>query len=234
MGGVSEPGSAAAPGIAQWHEARLAAIATATATMNHGLRGALSAAMLAADRLTMSRDADVRQAGEVIVRAVQRATAIAQQTLELVREGAPKPARERVDLWALIDGAAAVPAGCAVNNVLAPNSFVEADRAALHRVFTILVGNAAAAGARTIAVTSNGQGQAVTITVQDDAGGLSAVAQQNLFRVAHHADGTPHGLKLATARDLMRAQGGDLRLGGSGPRGSAFIVHILAPIAEGG
>ena len=48
----------------------------ATATLRHDLRGALSPALLMADRLTANPDPAVQRAGEVVVRAIDRATAL--------------------------------------------------------------------------------------------------------------------------------------------------------------
>lgn len=48
----------------------------ATATLRHDLRGALSPALLMADRLTTNPDPPVQRAGEVIVRSIDRATAL--------------------------------------------------------------------------------------------------------------------------------------------------------------
>lgn len=48
----------------------------ATATLRHDLRGALSPALLMADRLTTNPDPAVQRAGEVVVRSIDRATAL--------------------------------------------------------------------------------------------------------------------------------------------------------------
>lgn len=48
----------------------------ATASLRHDLRGALSPALLMADRLTTNPDPAVQRAGEVVVRSIDRATAL--------------------------------------------------------------------------------------------------------------------------------------------------------------
>jgi sensor domain CHASE-containing protein len=48
--------------------------------LRHDLRGALSPALLSADRLLASDDPATRHAGEIIVRAVDRATAMMDAT----------------------------------------------------------------------------------------------------------------------------------------------------------
>ncbi len=53
-----------------------AEVDAATATLRHDLRGALSPALLMADRLTTNPDPAVRRAGEVVVRSIDRATAL--------------------------------------------------------------------------------------------------------------------------------------------------------------
>ena len=53
--------------------------------LRHDVRGALSPALLSADRLLASDDPPTRHTGEIIVRAVERATAL----METTRAAAP-------------------------------------------------------------------------------------------------------------------------------------------------
>lgn len=48
--------------------------------LRHDLRGALSPALLSADRLLASDDPATRHTGEIVVRAVERATALMEAT----------------------------------------------------------------------------------------------------------------------------------------------------------
>jgi signal transduction histidine kinase len=221
---------------ALWRNARLAAVGTAVAKMSHDLRGILSSSLLVADRLTMSRDEPVRNAGEVIVRAVHRATALAQQTLDFVREGPPALVRARTLLRGLIDeaGAAACEnARCEVRNRIDPATEANIDRDSMLRVLTNLFRNAAQAGARTLTVTSTGEDAGLIMTVADDGPGLPDKVRENLFRAfvgSYRTGGT--GLGLAIARDLMRAHGGDLQLAATGPDGTSFTLYFQQPRPE--
>jgi signal transduction histidine kinase len=220
---------------ALWRNARLAAVGTAVSKMSHDLRGILSSSLLVADRLTMSQDEQVRGAGEVIVRAVHRATALAQQTLDFVREGPPALVRTRTKLRGLIDeaGAAACEQGrCAVDNRIDPLAEANIDRDSMLRVLTNLFRNAAQAGARRLTVTSTGEAAGLVLTVADDGPGLPEAVRQHLFRPfvsTYRSGGT--GLGLAIARDLMRAHGGDLQLAATGPAGTSFVLYLQQPRA---
>jgi len=65
------------------------------------------------------------------------------------------------------------------------------------------------------------------IEVVDDGPGLPPKAVENLFRPfrgSARAGGT--GLGLAIARELIRVQGGDLRLAESGVHGARFAIEL--------
>ncbi len=57
-------------------QARIDAIETRVAGLRHDLRGALSPALIMSDRLVESADPAVRRAGEVVVRSIERASAL--------------------------------------------------------------------------------------------------------------------------------------------------------------
>jgi hypothetical protein len=65
-------------------DARLEALQQATSKLRHDLRGALSPAMLTADRLLMSPEPPVRRAGELIMRSLQRAIDLLDASREIV------------------------------------------------------------------------------------------------------------------------------------------------------
>jgi signal transduction histidine kinase len=217
---------------ALWRNARLAAVGTAVAKMSHDLRGVLSSALLVADRLTMSQDDKTRQAGDVIVRAVHRATALAQHTLVFVREGPPPLARVRANLRSLIDEAATAEAACTITNAVEPGLQVNVDHDSMLRVLSNLFRNAAQAGANRIEIASAGDDTAPVLTIADNGPGLPEDVQSRLFRpfVASRSGGS--GLGLAIARDLMRAHCGDLELTQTGPTGTTFTLYLQQPRRE--
>lgn len=55
---------------------RLATLERSTSRLRHDLRGALSPALLAVDRLTLSADPAVKRSADAVVRAIERASAI--------------------------------------------------------------------------------------------------------------------------------------------------------------
>jgi len=80
-------------------EARIAELERVVSRLRHDVRGALSPALLMADGLRASADPRVQRAGEVIVRAVERVSAMLKGTYEAVpaQQGAqavPEPGRE--------------------------------------------------------------------------------------------------------------------------------------------
>ncbi len=64
---------------ALWRNARRAVLAAAVGRASHDLRGILSPALLTAERLQMHADPQVSHAGDVLVRTVERATALARR-----------------------------------------------------------------------------------------------------------------------------------------------------------
>lgn len=74
-------------------QARLEGLEAATSRLRHDLRGALSPAMLTADRLLMSAEPSVRRAGELIMRSLQRATDLLDASREIVPSRGASAAR---------------------------------------------------------------------------------------------------------------------------------------------
>jgi signal transduction histidine kinase len=222
---------------ALWRNGRLAAVGTAVAKMSHDLRGILSSALLVADRLTTSREPGTQQAGEVIVRSVHRATALAQHTLDFVREGPPPLKRERVALWPLVAEVSLAVCGeggrrCTLHNEIDAALTANVDRDSLLRVLTNLCRNAVQAGARAISIRAEGAEPALVLMVADNGPGLPQALRERLFRPFAPSGSGGSGLGLAIARDLMWAHGGDLLLARSGREGTCFALHFQQPRVE--
>lgn len=64
------------PPAANRDQAAAGQLEAAISTLRHDLRGVLSPALLMADRLTTNPDPAVQRAGEVVVRSIDRATAL--------------------------------------------------------------------------------------------------------------------------------------------------------------
>lgn len=212
--------------------ARLAALGTAVGKINHDLRGILATARLVADSIVESDDPDVQKAAPALVRSLDRAVDLCSDTLNFTREGPPKPELSQfplADLHSEIgESLAAQLNGSNVWLADFPTDFtLMADREQLFRIIRNLAENAFQAGARQVCLVARPNGNRVHLEVQDDGPGLPPKALQNLFvpfRGSARIGGT--GLGLAIARELLRGQGGDLKLGRNGSEGATFILDL--------
>lgn len=211
---------------------RLAALGTAVSKINHDLRGVLATAQLVADRLSHSPNPDVQKMAPALLRSLDRAIALCSDTLSFTREGPGKPQYARFPLASLQDelgeslgkylnGAKALSAD------YAPDFTLTADRGQLLRVIHNLAENALQMGAGKVQLRAQRKDGKVEIEVADDGPGLPPKALQNLFvpfQGSARSGGT--GLGLAIARELMRAQGGDLRLASNDAKGATFVLEL--------
>ncbi|MGH6894658.1 MAG: sensor histidine kinase [Dongiaceae bacterium] len=211
---------------------RLAALGTAVSKINHDLRGVLATAQLVADRLAHSDNPEVKKMAPALVRSLDRAIALCSDTLNFTREGPAKPEYARFPLAALhgevgeslgkyLNGAASLTADFAQDFALT------ADRGQLYRVIHNLAENALQMGAHNVAVRARRADGKVEIEVADDGPGLPPKALQSLFvpfKGSARSGGT--GLGLAIARELMRVQGGDLKLASNDARGATFVLEL--------
>jgi signal transduction histidine kinase len=218
---------------ALWRNARLAALGTAVAKVSHDLRGVLSPALLAAERMQGHSEQTVRNAGDTVMRSVERATGLVRSTLEFVRDGPAPAAPVRVHLRTLAEEAAdqarAITKTVRIQNAVPEGLIVVADAQGVARALGNLLRNGAQAGASHLRLgIATVAEQRPAIVVIDDGPGLPEALRESLFRPfasGGRAGGT--GLGLAITRDLMRAQGGDVVLARTGPDGTEF--HILLP-----
>lgn len=218
--------------------ARLAALGTAVGKINHDLRGILATARLVADRIVESDDPEVRKAAPALVRSLDRAVDLCSDTLNFTREGPPKPELSRFPLADLHgEIGESLTAQLNGNNVwLAdfPRDFaLTADRDQLFRIIRNLAENAFQAGAHRVCLTARQEGDNAHLEVRDDGPGLSPKALENLFvpfRGSARIGGT--GLGLAIARELLRGQGGELKLQRNGSDGATFALDLpLRPLS---
>jgi signal transduction histidine kinase len=218
---------------ALWRNARLAALGTAVAKVNHDLRGILSPAMLTAERLQNHGDPGVKRAGDILMRAVERATELTRRTLDFTGEMPTALPRQRVILRQTVDDATEqARAACpwlTVANLVPPSVCVAADRESLARVFGNLLRNAGEATARRVTVAVAADPGDLCISVTDDGPGLPDAVRARLFSpfVAGGRRGST-GLGLAIVHDLMRAHGGDAVLLDTGPGGTHFRLTLPA------
>ncbi|HEY3777417.1 MAG TPA: HAMP domain-containing sensor histidine kinase [Rhizomicrobium sp.] len=219
-------------------KARLAALGSAVAKIQHDLRNILSSAQLASDRLSRVEDPVVKRLAQRIVTSLDHAVTLATRTMRFGRADEHPPRLERFRLAALIDevGEAAIagePSEATVvfENCIDPALEVVADREQLFRVFLNLVRNAAEAvknGERGYIAVSAARGEAdLSVLVGDNGPGIPEPVREKLFHpfaVSTRSAGA--GLGLAIARDLARAHGGDVTLESTGESGTRFRVAV--------
>ena len=213
--------------------ARLAALGTAVTKINHDLRAILATARLVTDGLADSPAPEVRRVAPRLFEAIDRAVALCTQTLDFSREGAPPFAPTRFALKELIEEIAPALArgsdDVAVEPIVPPRLNVSADRDQLYRVLLNLAQNAVEAGAKHLRLSAAASDGVIAIDIADDGPGLPPRARENLFRPffgSARPGGT--GLGLAIARELMRAQGGDLMLVETTGSGTVFRLTLPA------
>lgn len=218
--------------------ARLAALGTAVTKINHDLRGILATARLITDRLAESDNPEVRKAAPALLRSLDRAVDLCSDTLNFTREGPPKPEFEIFSASELVDEVGEslsklLAGGKRWGNDLPPDLKVRADRGQFYRILRNLGENALQMGAGIVRLDGAERESGIEITITDDGPGLSPKALENLFvpfKGSARSGGT--GLGLAIARELMRGQGGDLRLERSDGTGAVFVLTLPANAAS--
>lgn len=213
---------------------RLAALGAAVAKIQHDLRNILSSAQLASERLTAIDDPVVKRLTPRLVASLDRAVALAANTLRYGRADERPPERTELSLASVVSEvgeAAALPGTICFENRTDPNLRVHADAEQLHRILLNLVRNAGEAlqaktGGR-ILVESVRERDGIRIFVCDDGPGIPAAMREKLFRpFATAAKEGGAGLGLSIARDLARLHGGDVTLRETGATGTVFCVFI--------
>lgn len=218
---------------------RLAALGTAVAKINHDLRAILSTAALLSEHLGESADPAVRKVTPRLMASIDRAVELCSQTLSYTRDGVLPLDRRPIDLSVLVAEAeaevlaAVKPDGGRVaarwDNLVPPGTMAAVDPGQLSRVLVNLGRNAVQAGAELVSINAQHHADGLTLLVSDTGPGLPPRARANLFQpFAGSARAGGIGLGLATAREIARAHGGELRLVDSGESGTTFALDLPA------
>lgn len=214
---------------------RLAALGTAVAKIQHDLRNILASAQLASGRLSDSDDPVVKRLAPRLVAALDRAVALATNTLRFGRADELPPQRRRVALVPIlaeaIESARASIAGKPVmfEQMADETLEIDADPDQLHRILLNLLRNAAEAVGDDghVRVTAARKLGGIVIDIADDGPGIPQELAARLFQpFASTARAGGTGLGLAISRELARAHGGDVKLIETGPGGSRFRIDI--------
>jgi hypothetical protein len=220
--------------------ARLAALGLAVSKINHDLRNMLTSAQLFVDRLEGSEDPLVRRLAPKLVSAINRAVALASNTLRYGRAEEQPPRMTAVDLRRLADdvGASAVTQSDGPvrwSNQVPADFELLADPDQLFRALLNLARNAVEAvedgpGEGEVIVFAFAASGQVTIEVRDTGRGVPPAAQERLFEPftsVSRSGGT--GLGLAIAAELIKAHGGEISLASTGPQGTVFRILLPQP-----
>ncbi|MEM9716813.1 MAG: HAMP domain-containing sensor histidine kinase [Pseudomonadota bacterium] len=217
---------------------RLALLGGAVSKISHDLRNMLTTAQLLADGLERSEDPRVKRSAPRIINAVTRAVDLCERTLSFGKAEEPVPVKTTFKLANLLqDIAEAERLAIGDGNVeiaveADKNLSLDADADQLYRVLSNLVRNARQVlGARpdggTISVAATETDDAIEVRVSDNGPGLPEKAKEKLFKPFEggvRAGGS--GLGLAISYELVRNQGGDLRLEKSDEGGAVFLVTL--------
>ena len=217
-------------------KARLAALGAVVARIQHDLRNILANAQLASDRLTAVEDPIVKRLTPSLVASINRAIALATNTLKFGRAEERIPQKTPVSLRALVNEVAQSVLGplprVVLDNCIDTGLAADADHEQLFRMILNLVRNAAEALASretggVICVSAARADRCVQIDIADNGPGVPEAILGKLFEpFASTARAGGTGLGLAIARDLARGHGGELSLVSTGPDGTVFrITH---------
>ncbi len=214
----------------------LVALGSAVAKIQHDLRNILASAQLASDRLAASNDPAVRQLAPRLMKSIDRAIALATNTLKYGRAEEAPAHRGRQPLLPLAEEAmhVALAAGdghAIWRSEIPPDLEVDADGEQLLRMLANLGRNAVqAVEARPdgqVTISARRQGDGVAIDVSDNGSGIPEQVLKHLFEAfagRGRVGGT--GLGLAIARELARGHSGDVVMLRTGPEGTTFRVTI--------
>lgn len=233
------------------HQVRLAALGAAVARLAHDLRNSLATAQVVSERLGVSEDPKVRLVAPRLERAIARAGRLAEAALRYGRAEEAPPQLEPTPLASAVadaagDALAGFPA-IMFNNRIGTDLVVLVDREYLHRILVNLIRNgaqamtAAQASLKDVAAAQDpdmpmkfsasafldAESHCVRMSLADTGPGLPTAAMARLFEpfsAVQRADSA--GLGLAIARELARAQGGDLTLASSGAEGAVFDLAL--------
>ncbi|MBL4617285.1 MAG: HAMP domain-containing histidine kinase [Robiginitomaculum sp.] len=213
---------------------RLAALGEAVAKINHDMRNILTSAQLVSDRLASSKDPKIRKMGERLVRSIDRGVNLSRTTLEYGRSTEPEPEPQNLSLFLALEDAwldACTNPNCKVqwiNNV--PRTLdVRADPDHLYRILVNLLRNATQAlqGSGNLQAEITSSNVEARLHISDNGPGIPDHIRKNLFSpFSGTASKDGSGLGLAIARELARANNGDLDLLETSKNGTKFIVKL--------
>jgi signal transduction histidine kinase len=212
---------------------RLAGMGTAVTKISHDLKNILATAVLESGRLEAVSDPKIKRLTAGMIDAVDRAATLAATTIKFAKEGLPVVRKRNLSLRSFLLGINVLLEPdlkkCVLSLEDIPDISVVGDPNLFKRVLDNLIRNAAEAGAQEVVLSISTEDGHVDVRVSDNGPGLAPRALENLFvPFAGSARAAGSGLGLPIAKELMRAQGGDLKLGYTSDDGTCFIVRLPA------
>ncbi len=217
---------------------RLAQLGEAVAKINHDLRNVLTTTQLLTDRIEMVEDPVVARIAPKLMKSLDRAIKLCENTLSFGKAEEPAPEITRFPLVGLVseviegEGLRLNGDGIKIGMEIADGVDVSADREQMFRVIGNLVGNARQAilasgrdGEITVKAKSTDTG--TEILVSDTGPGIPERAQEKLFQPFQGSvrkGGT--GLGLAIAAEIVRGHGGTLKLAETSIFGTSFRIFL--------
>lgn len=189
---------------------------------------------------------DLRDAGTVVQRTVDRLTHLVDDLLQFARHGAPTFAHEPVDLADVVAEAAAEFSGPAderhltIEAVAPPGLWVIGDRVALRQALHNLVGNAVrlAPESSTVRLAAGNDRGWTWMAVEDQGPGIPEAERDLVFqrfwrKGRDGGDGERgSGLGLTIVRQVAEGHNGEVRLASEEGRGSTFSLWLPAAPAD--
>lgn len=221
-------------------KSRLAALGTAVSKINHDLRNILASAQLISDRLSGVDDPQVQKLAPRLFASIDRAIALATDTMKFGKAEEAPPRKQSVPLAMLAREVAEAVLPAEESTVTAqididPEEHVYADPDQLFRILLNLARNAVQAmedgdGKGTLTIACEMAENGGRIVVADTGPGLPEAACEHLFEPfvgSARKGGT--GLGMAIAADLVLAHGGRIMLHETGPGRTVFHIYLPAP-----
>jgi signal transduction histidine kinase len=224
---------------------RLATIGQSMAGVVHDINAPLTAVTAFAQLIQKEGDDKSRERAGHIIEAAQRAQRLVRELLKMARP--TPPTLELVDLHQLLQVAMDLERPqCAVSGIKLVAAFdrslpqVKADPHRLGQVFINLLVNArqamdSAEKGTAITVQTHRLERMAEVRFMDDGPGIPPAIKAKIFDwfFTTKPPGEGTGLGLAVSREILLAQGGNLRVDDTPEGGATFILELPLPDAAG-
>lgn len=215
------------------------------ADASHELRSPVATikALMESDRLSPHPGGPDGLAAEVLAET-DRLAGIVDQLLLLARgDVRPAPARDRVDLTAVVTAECRRARNVDLRPRVEPGLVVTGDARLLAVALRNVIDNAERHATRAVEVSASAAGDRVTVVVEDDGAGIAAAQRERVFERFVRLDdsrspgGGGAGLGLAITRQVAESHGGTVSIADPPPAADATMpgvrVVIDLPIALG-